>query len=63
MNWTFFVLSAGSLIGLMLFIQDREVTAGVERLAEMRLAHSPTLDADPNLRLVSERSPYMRSER
>jgi hypothetical protein len=63
MKWTFFVLCAGFLISLMLFLKDREVTAGVERLAEMRLAHAPALDADPNLKLVSERSPYMRTER
>jgi hypothetical protein len=35
----------------------------VERLAEMRLAHAPVLDTDPDLRLVSMRSPYMRNER
>jgi hypothetical protein len=63
MKWKFFVFYAGFLIGLVLFIQDREVSAGVERLAEMRLAHTPALDADPDLRLVSMRSPYMRNER
>jgi len=63
MKWTFFVPCAASLIVLILFLQEREITAGVERLAEMRLAHAPALDADPNLRLVSERSPYMRTER
>jgi hypothetical protein len=63
MRWTFFVLCAGSLIGLMLFMQDRKIAAGVERLAEIRLAHAPSIKADPNLKLVSERSPYMRTER
>jgi hypothetical protein len=63
MKWTFFVICAGFLSSLMLFLKDREVTAGVERLAEMRLAHAQALDADPNLKLVSERSPYMRTER
>jgi hypothetical protein len=62
MKWTFLVLCVGSLIGLML-IHDREITAGAARLAEMRPAHAPALDADPNLKLVSERSPYMRTER
>jgi hypothetical protein len=62
MKWTFLFLCVGSLIGLML-IHDREITAGVEGLAKMRLAHAPALDADPNLKLVSERSPYMRTER
>ncbi len=63
MKWNFFIFYAGFLIGLVLFIQDREVSAGVERLAEMRLAHAPALNADPDLRLVSMRSPYMRNER
>jgi len=65
MNWTFFVLCAGFFIGLILilFIRDREITAGVERLAEMRLLRAPVLNADPNLKRVSERSPYMRIER
>ncbi len=65
MNWTLFVLCAGFLIGLILilFIRDQEITAGVERLAEMRLLHIPVFDADPNLKRVSERSAYMRTER
>ena len=63
MKWTFFVLWAGSLISLVLFLKERDISAGVERLAEMRLAHAPALDADPNLKLVSERSAYMRTER
>ena len=63
MRWAFFVLYAGLLINLVLFIHDREVSAGVERLAEMQLAHAPALDADPDLRLVSMHSPYMRNER
>jgi hypothetical protein len=44
-------------------MKEREITAGVERLAEMRMTHAPVLDADPNLKRVSERSPYMRTER
>jgi hypothetical protein len=65
MNWTFLVLCAGFLIGLILilFIRDREITAGVERLAEMRQLRAPVLNADPNLKRVSESSPYMRTER
>jgi hypothetical protein len=65
MNWTFFVLCAGFLIGLILilFVRDREITAGVERLAEMRQLRAPVLNADPNLKRVSESSPYMRTER
>ena len=41
MKWRFFVLCAGFLIGLFLFIHEREISAGVESLAEMRLAHPP----------------------
>jgi len=63
MKWTFFVLCAVFLIGLILFMKEREITAGVERLAEMRMTHAPVLDADPNLKRVSERSAYMRTER
>jgi hypothetical protein len=63
MKWTLFVFCAGSLITLMLRIQDHEVTAGIERLAAMRLSHPSELDADPNLRLVTAHGPYMRTER
>jgi hypothetical protein len=63
MKWTFLVTCAVFLIGMMLFMKEREITAGVERLAEMRMTHAPVLDADPNLKRVSERSPYMRTER
>ena len=40
MKWTFFMICAGFLISLMLFLKDREVTAGVERCCQMRLAHA-----------------------
>lgn len=63
MKWTFLTLSAVFFITLVLFIQDAEIKAGVERLSELSIAPQPTFDADPNLKLVSERSPYMRDER
>jgi hypothetical protein len=63
MKWTFLTLSAVFFITLLLFIQDAEIQAGVDRLSEVSLSPSPTFDADPNLKLVSERSPYMRDER
>lgn len=53
--------------GLTAFARDEvalfapEMDAGVDRLSEMKLRS--TLDADPNLKLISERSPYMRTER
>ena len=61
MKWTFVILCAGFFITtLALFLEEYQISAGVERLSEMRV--SP-LSADPNLRLVSEHSPYMRDER
>ena len=63
MKWTLLILCAGFFITLVLFIEDYEINAGVERLSEMRVLPQPTRDAEPNLKLVSERSPYMRNER
>jgi hypothetical protein len=48
---------------LVLIIADYEMDAGVDRLSKMKLSPQSTLDADPNLKLISERSPYMRNER
>jgi len=55
------VVAVGGLAHLFLFIADREIDAGVDRLSELQFAHSDTLDDD--LKLVSARSPYMRNER
>lgn len=64
MRWTFLILCAGFFITtLVLAIEDYQITAGVERLSEMRVSPDSALSADPNLRLVSEHSPYMRDER
>ena len=63
MKWTFLTFSAVFFITLVLFIQDAEIKAGVERLSEMKALPQPSFGADPNLRLVSQRSPYMRDER
>lgn len=64
MKWTFLILCAGFFITtLVLVLEDYQVSAGVERLSEMRVSTDSSLTADPNLRLVSERSPYMRDER
>jgi len=64
MKWTFLILCAGFFItALVLFIEDYQITASVERLSEMRVSPQAQLDADPKLRLVSEHSPYMRNER
>jgi hypothetical protein len=64
MKWTFLILCAGFFITtFVLFLEDYQITAGVERLSEMRVSPDSSLSADPNLRLVSEQSPYMRDER
>jgi hypothetical protein len=61
-SWTFLAL-VGSLMFLVLFIADRQTNAGVDRLSGMKLQPQSALEADPNLKLISERSPYMRTER
>jgi hypothetical protein len=58
-----FVALLGGLAFLSLFIADREKKAGEERLSEYEFSHHSALDADPGLKLVSMRSPYMRTER
>ena len=65
MRWTSwaFLAFVGSLIFLVLFIADRQMKAGVDRLSRMEIPPQSFLEADPNLKLVSERSPYMRTER
>jgi len=65
MKWTSgaFLAFLGSLAFFVLFIADQQKNAGVDRLSTMKLPPQSALDADPNLKLVSERSPYMRTER
>ena len=53
----------GALAFSVLIIADYEMDAGVDRLSTMKLPPQSALDADRNLKLVSERSPYMRTER
>ncbi len=65
MKWTSWAFLAflGSVASLVLFIADRQMNAGVDRPSRMKLPPQSALDADPNLKLISERSPYMRTER
>jgi hypothetical protein len=65
MKWTSwaFLAFVGSLIFLVLFLKDWEIRAGVDRLSKMNASPQSALESDPDLKLVSERSPYMRSER
>jgi hypothetical protein len=53
----------GSLIFSLLFIKNWETKMDAQKLSRTKLPHHSDLDFDPNLKLVSERSPYMRSER
>lgn len=50
----------GSLLFLVLLIKDWEIKEGVNRLSKM---NQSAVEPDPNLKLVFERSPYMRTER
>jgi len=43
--------------------RDQQKNAGVDRLSTMKLPLSLPSMLNPNLKLVSERSPYMRTER
>jgi hypothetical protein len=56
-----FVAVMGGLAHLVLFLADREISAGVDRLSESGDMHRHALD--PDLKLVSERSPCMRDDR
>jgi len=58
-----FVAAVGGLAHLILYMADREINAGVDRLSQSRLVRPGELDTDSNLKLVSARSPYMRNER
>jgi hypothetical protein len=63
MRFWLFVAATAGFAHLILSMADREISAGVDRLAAVRLAQPDAQDEDSNLKLVSERSPYMRSER
>jgi hypothetical protein len=64
MKWSSWCVLAfvGSLIFLMLHVKDQQITTGVDRLKKWTAPQS-VLEADPDLKLISERSPYMRTER
>jgi hypothetical protein len=57
-------LVAFDIIFLVLFIADQETKVGADSLPSMKVAPQLSLEAaDPSLKLVSGRSPYMRTER
>jgi hypothetical protein len=65
MKWTSwaFLAFVGALAFSALIVADYEMDASVDRLSKMKLTPQSTLDADPNLKLISDRNPYMRTER
>ncbi len=58
-----FILGAAALAHAMLYVADREISAGVDRLSRATLARPDALDADPDLKLITEQSAFMRDER
>ena len=58
-----FVLATAALAHAMLYLADREISAGVDRLSEAKLSPPDAIEADPQLKMVSARNPYMRDER
>jgi hypothetical protein len=58
-----YVAFVGALAFLVLFVADREREAGAERLSAYRIPPHAAFNTDPELKLVSANSPYMRSER
>jgi hypothetical protein len=62
LSFWLFVAVAGGFVHLLLLIADREIEAGVNRLAEVKFAPHNLLDAAPDLKLESAHSPYVRNE-
>jgi hypothetical protein len=56
-----FLVFVGGAIFLVLFVGDWQMKLSEEGVS--KTAPQSVLEADPNLKLVSERSPYMRTER
>lgn len=58
-----FVLVTAALAHSILYLADREISAGVDRLSDARISRSGIVDADLDLKPVSAQSAYMRDER
>jgi hypothetical protein len=58
-----YIAFVGALAFLVLFVADREREAGFERLSTYRISPHPAFHTDPDLKMVSANSPYMRTER
>ena len=63
LSFWLFVAVAGGFVHLLLLIADREIEAGVNRLAEVKFESHDLVDAAPDLKLESAHSPYLRNER
>jgi len=58
-----FVLVTAALAHSILYLADREISAGVDRLSEAKISRPDVIDAELDLKPVSARSTYMRDER
>ena len=58
-----FVVATAAIAHSILYLADRKISDGVDRLSEAKLTHPDALSADLEPRLVSAQSPYMRDER
>jgi hypothetical protein len=65
MKWTSWAVLGffGSLMFLVLFVKDREIFGGIDRLSKVNGSRLIELKPDADLKSVSENSPYMRTER
>jgi hypothetical protein len=48
LRYWLFIAVAGGIAHLILSIADREISAGVDRLSELRTTHHYVLDTDPD---------------
>src|SRR5262245_4268465 len=58
-----FLAMVGIFAFSILYLADRERKAGAERLSNYKIEPHAAIEADPDLRQQSKRSPYMRNER
>jgi hypothetical protein len=57
LSFWLFVAVAGGFAQLLLLIADREIDAGIDRLAAAKIAPHDALDTIPDLRSVNADSP------
>jgi len=63
LSFWLFVAAAGGFAQLLLLIADREIEAGIDRLAAVKIASHDAPDTTPGLKSVSADSPNVRDER